>query len=233
MHAGTYELMAKRTRKRKSLDFTRFHPHSIPQGAAALLGLSYREEVEEHLDGLRQVLKHPQSEPGLTVLEFVIRELEKRATAMLKAEGYDTDINELVIWTSDSDMGVKLSSAKGVLIYAWLLRDYIEMKDYNQQALLEMMLLIASAIRAELFEPAIQGILAQQSLELGGEAAGQIRSKAAASRHKLILHQARNLLKEGKAKHDISSILAKRFELSSRQIRSILQKGGILQKKGK
>ncbi len=187
--------------------------------------------MEEAIDQLRETLTHPQTEPGLTELEFLIRQFEKSASSILKAEGFDPDPDELW-WEEDSDLGVRLASAKDVMINAWYVRDSVESGNFRE-ALVYMMLLTASAVRSELFESAMLGESTERAIAKGGKSSGQTRSQEAAARHEHIVDDARKLLNSGRASHEISSILAKRHEISARQIRSILIESGLRPKKRK
>ncbi|MCH9050381.1 MAG: hypothetical protein IIA72_04785 [Proteobacteria bacterium] len=217
---------------RKAKKSLRYPPSSDPTTWGAEFGLSYPKELEEGFERLRESLTHPQAEKGLTEIEFVIRGWEKDAEAMLRAEGYDPELSELLLWTDDHEIGVRLASAKAVLINAWRFRDSLESGDLNQ-AFINLMLLTAAAIRSDLFEPALRGFWAQISTDKGGEAAGQQRSTEADKRHWNMVRQARNLLSAGRPPHTISAIVADRHRLSARHVRSVLQKYGVLQKKGK
>ncbi len=213
---------------KKSLRYPQFR-EPIPWGAE--FGLSYPEELEEGFERLRESLTFPQTEKGLTEVEFIIRAFEKDAATILKAEGYDPDINEL-LGEDDSQMGARLASAKAVVINAWRFRDALETNRINQ-AFIDLMLLTAAAIRSDLFEPALRGIWAKIATDKGTNAARRMQSKTVTERHKAIVELGRSLLSAGKPPHNISAIIAKRLGMSPRQVRTVLQRHGGLSKKRK
>ncbi len=201
----------------------------IPWGLE--FGLSYPEELEEAFERLRESLTHPQAEKGLTELEFIIRAFEKDAATILKAEEYDPDISELL--SQDGiQMGVRLASAKAVIINAWRFRDSVETNRIDQ-AFIDLMLLTAAAIRSDLFEPAMRGIWAKIATDKGANAARRLQSKTLTERHKAIVELGRRLLSGGKPPHSISAIIAERLGMSPRQVRTVLQRHGVLSKKRK
>ncbi len=217
---------------RKPKKSLRYPPVRELNSWGAEFGLSYPEELEEVFERLRESLTQvPQTEKGLTELEFIIREFEKDAATILKAEEYDPDISEL-LWEDGIQMGVKLASAKAVIINAWRFRDSVETNTIDQ-AFIDLMLLTAAAIRSDLFEPAMRGIWAKIATDKGANAARRLQSKTLTERHKAIVELGRRLLSGGKPPHSISAIIAERLRMSPRQVRTVLQRHVVLSKKRK
>ena len=196
------------------------------------LALSYPSEIEEGLERLRESLKHPDAvKQGLTEIEFLIRDFEKSAKRLLETEGEDTDYSD-IYYDDDVLDGVRVGSAKAVIIHAENLRDAIEEKNLDE-ALIRMMLMTAAAIRMEVFEDAMWGLHAEQYMKKGGRRSGAIRREKAEPKHNRIVLEARKLRSQGVPQRKLSSTLAARFSLSTRQIREILKKYGIYEKKRK
>ena len=196
------------------------------------LALSYPDEIEEGLERLQESLHHPEAvKQGLTAVEFLIRELEEYACRLLESEGEDTDISH-ILYDDDCLDGVRISSAKAVIIHANVLRDAIEEKNLDE-ALIRMMLMTAAAIRMEIFEDAMWGLHSEQYMSKGGRASGAIRREKAAVEHHRIAVDAKKLLRDGVPRHELSSRLAKRYPLTPRRIRDVLKERGIYKKKRK
>lgn len=217
--------MAERARK----SLTYFGPWLRPDSLGIELGLSYPSEIEEGIERLREGLTHPQSEPGLTEIEFILRDFERGASRVLTAEGLDLDPDELW-WEDDSMLGVKQSSAKAVLVGTRRLRESLD-NSRPDQAIIEMMLLTAAAIRSELYEDAMLGISVERGMRKGGKASGKAGALKANSLHEQIVQRAQKLLKSGVPEHNLASTLAENIDLTPAWIRIILQKKGLLEKK--
>ena len=196
------------------------------------LALSYPDEIEEGLERLQESLHHPESvKQGLTAVEFLIRDFEKYACRLLESEGEDTHISH-ILYDDDCLDGVRISSAKAVIIQANNLRYAIEEKNLDE-ALIRMMLMTAAAIRMEIFEDAMWGLHSEQYMSKGGRASGAIRREKAAVEHHRIAVDAKKLLRDGVPRHELSSRLAKRYPLTPRRIRDVLKERGIYKKKRK
>lgn len=65
----------------------------------------------------------------------------------------------------------------------------------------------------------------------GGQSTGKARREEVGARHEAISSYAKKLLEGGKQEREVSSIVAERYELSAKQIRTILQRSGILKKR--
>ena len=194
--------------------------------------MSYPDEIEEGLERLQESLHHPEAvKQGLTAVEFLIRELEEYACRLLESEGEDTHISH-ILYDDDCLDGVRISSAKAVIIHANILRDVIEEKNLDE-ALIRMMLMTAAAIRMEIFEDAMWGLHSEQYMSKGGRASGAIRREKAAVEHHRIAVDAKKLLRDGVPRHELSSRLAKRYRLTPRRIRDVLKERGIYKKKRK
>ena len=143
---------------------------------------SYPEELDEALERLKEALSHPDSEPGLTQLEFILRRLEKEAKAVLIDHGYPTELDELkglesehtypvqleyggTAWKCDVD--IQSLSARQVLFSAMLLREAVADGE-AEQAAIEMMRLIFAAISADLHDTIMQGARARRGQSVGG-----------------------------------------------------------------
>ena len=198
------------------------------------LALSYPNEIEEGLERLYDSLDHPEAvKQGLTAVEFLIRKFEEYARRLLKSEGEDTDYSHILY--DDCVDGVRISSAKAVIIYAKNLRDArdaIEEKNLDE-ALIRMMLMTAAVIRMEIFEDAMWGLHSEQHMSKGGLASGAIRREKAAVGHNRIAVEAKKLLRDGVPQHELCSSLEKRYPLTSRRIRDVLKARGIYKKKRK
>ena len=196
------------------------------------LALSYPDEIEAGLERLQDSLDHPESvKQGLTAVEFLIRDFEKYACRLLESEGEDTEYSH-ILYDEDHLDGVRISSAKAVIIHAQNLRDAIEEKNLDE-ALIRMMLMTASAIRMEIFEDAMWGLHSEQHMSKGGLASGAIRREKAAVGHHRIAVEAKKLLRDGVPRHELCSRLAKRYPLTPRRIRDVLKARGIYKKKRK
>ncbi len=188
--------------------------------------MSYPDEIEAGLERLRDSLDHPEAvKQGLTAVEFLIRKFEEDACRLLEAEGEGTDYPHIL---NDEDHldGVRISSAKAVIIHAKNLRDAIEEKNLDE-ALRRMMLMTASAIRMEIFEDAMWGLHSEQHMSKGGRASGAIRREKATVGHYRIVAEAKKLLLDGVPRRELSFTLARRYPLTTRRIRDILKARGI------
>ena len=194
--------------------------------------MSYPDEIEEGLERLQDSLDHAEAvKQGLTAVEFLIRKFEEDACRLLEAEGEGTDYPHIL---NDEDHldGVRISSAKAVIIHAKNLRDAIEEKNLDE-ALIRMMLMTAAAIRMEIVEDAMWGLHSEQHMSKGGRASGAIRREKAAVGHHRIAVEAKKLLRDGVPQHELCSNLAKRYPLTPRRIRDVLKVRGIYKKKRK
>ena len=193
--------------------------------------LSYPDEIEEGLERLQDSLDHPEAvKQGLTAVEFLIRKFEEDACRLLESEGEDTESAHILY--NDSVDGVRISSAKAVIIHAKNLRDAIEENNLDE-ALIWMMLMTASAIRTEIFEDAMWGLHSELHMSKGGRASGAIRQEKAAVEHYRIAVEAKKLLLDGVPQHELCSILAERYSLTPRRIRDVLKVLCIYKKKRK
>ena len=196
------------------------------------LALSYPSDIEEGLEGLRESLKHPDAvKQGLTEIEFLIRDFEKGAKRLLETEGEDTDYSH-ICYDDDFSDGVRVSSAKAVIINAEILRDAIEENDWDK-ALIRMMLMTAAAIRMDVFEDTMWGLHAEQYMKKGGRRSGAIRRAEAEAEHSRIVLKAKKLVHDGVAQHELSSRIANTFNRSPKSVREILKKYGVYTKKRK
>ena len=195
------------------------------------LALSYPDEIEEGLERLQDSLDHPEAvKQGLTAVEFLIRKFEEDACRLLESEGEDTEYSH--IFYNGSVDGVRISSAKAVIIHALNLRDAIEEKNLDE-ALIRMMLMTAAVIRMEIFEDAMWGLHSEQHMSKGGRASGAIRREKAAVGHHRIAVEAKKLLRDGVPQRELCSTLAERYPLTPRRIRDVLKARGIYMKKRK
>ena len=196
------------------------------------LALSYPDEIEAGLERLQDSLDHPESvKQGLTAVEFLIRDFEKYACRLLESEGEDTEFSH-ILYDEDHLDGVRISSAKAVIIHAKNLRDAIEEKNLDE-ALIRMMSMTAAVMRTEIFEDAMWGLHSEQHMSKGGRTSGAIRREKAAVEHHRIAVDAKKLLLDGVPQHELCSILAERYSLTPRRIRDVLKVRGIYKKKRK
>ncbi|MBW1967393.1 MAG: hypothetical protein JRI48_08400 [Deltaproteobacteria bacterium] len=124
-------------------------------GDAGFLATAYPSEIKEALDSLKQSIEHPQCDPELTQIEFILNRLESEAKKVLISSGYPTDLADLW-WTEDHKMDMQAASAKQVLFSALNVRDDIA-DNRTEQVALDMLLLISSAIKAEVFDLVLDG----------------------------------------------------------------------------
>ncbi len=143
----------------------------------------------------------------------------------MESEGEDTHISH-ILYDDDCLDGVRISSAKAVIIHANNLRYAIEEKNLDE-ALIRMMLMTAAAIRMEIFEDAMWGLHSEQHMSKGGRASGAIRREKAAVEHHRIAVEAKKLLRDGVPRHELCSRLARRYPLTTRRIRDVLKARGI------
>jgi len=196
------------------------------------LALSYPSEIEEGLERLRESLKHPDAvKQGLTEIEFLIRDFEKSAKRLLESEGEDTDYSH-ICYDDDISDGMRIGSAKAVIINAEILRDAIEEKNLNE-ALIRMLLMTAAAIRMEVFEDAMWGLHAEQYVKKAGRRSGAIRQAEAEEEYSRIVQKAKKLVRDGVAQHELSSRIANTFNRSPKSVRKILKKYGVYTNKRK
>lgn len=127
--------------------------------------LAYPDELDDVLERLREWMKHPDTEPGLTPLLHILRVLEKKAEQVLEKLGFDSDLSEL-FWIQE-DAGIEAQSAKQVLISAQNLRQAIR-ENEAERAALEMMRLVFGAIKADMFSVLMTGIRVKQGQTAGG-----------------------------------------------------------------
>ena len=144
--------------------------------------LCYPDELDDILKRLQESLKYPQSEPGLTPLEFILRRFEEEARRILTEHGHPTDLGEL-LWLEDDhtypvktrmrttalklDVDIESLSAKRVLFSAQNLRHFIAANE-AEQAAIEMMRLTFAAISADMFNVLMTGVRAKQGQKKGG-----------------------------------------------------------------
>lgn len=87
------------------------------------------------------------------------------------------------------------------------------------------------AIMTELFSNASQNVMSEQkhheASSKGGAETAKVTTDALAPRNKEIVEQAVKLLKNGRGRRDLASILAKKHNLSARRVRDILKKNDI------
>ena len=137
--------------------------------------LGYPDEMDDVLERIQQWLKHPEAEPGLTPLEVILRKLEEEARTVLTSHGYSTNLGELSNLEDENTYPVKIEgggmalkcdvdiqslSAKKVLFSALNLRDDIA-NGKAEEAAIEMMKLIYSAISADMYVAIMTGIRAK------------------------------------------------------------------------
>ncbi len=196
------------------------------------LALNYPSEIEEGLERLRESLKHPDAvNQGLTEVQFLIRDFERSAKRSLKTDGKDTRISHIPYDEEFLD-GVRISSAKAVIMKAHNLRDAIEKKDLDQ-ALIQMMLMTAAAIRMEVFEDAMWGMHSELQMKKAGRHSGSIRHSEAKAEHDQITREAKELVNEGIPQHELSSRIGRKFKRSPKHVREILKKKGLYTEKRK
>jgi hypothetical protein len=96
---------------------------------------------------------------------------------------------------------------------------------------------LQQSIKTEFKESAVercrQQIKHAANSEKGGAASVQVRRSAKALRNGELAREAVKLIAGGHSPHDVCGILAQRQELSTRQIRTILQDEGVLEKRRK
>jgi len=71
----------------------------------------------------------------------------------------------------------------------------------------------------------------QVGSSLGGKTSGEQRSEDAAADHAEWVQRGSELLRQGKAPRELAAILAKRFGMSSKQMRIVLQEAGLVKKR--
>ena len=133
-----------------------------PSTFADDMATSSPSEVAGSIERLRESLTHPSSEPGLTPLKFLLRRFEKEAFQRLHKAGLLKTPEDL--WRLDDgkeEDTVELESAKDLLFRAKEIRLYLDSLGDGlgevEDVLIEMMRLIASAIRMEIYEEALHG----------------------------------------------------------------------------
>ena len=130
------------------------------------------ETFDRALEQLRESLSHPDSEPDLTPLEFLLRRLEDSARKILTKNGHPVDRDELV-WLIDEhtypistktggsclkcDLEIESLSARRVLLSALNLRDDIASKD-AESAAIEMMRIMYAAVNMDGYKTLMRGI---------------------------------------------------------------------------
>lgn len=215
--------------KRKVLRYPRLRR---PDTWGLELALSYPDEIEEGLERLHDSLDHPEAvKQGLTAVVFLIRKFEEDACRLLESEGEDTEYSH-ILYDEDHLDGVRISSAKAVIIHAKNLRDAIEEKNLDE-ALIRMMSMTAAVMRMEIFEEAMWGLHSELHMSKGGRASGAIRREKAAVEHYRIAVEAKKLLRDGVPQRELCSTLAERYPLTPRRIRDVLKVRGIYMKKRK
>ena len=140
---------------------------------------------DETINALKDMLSHPQAEPGLTVVEFILRRLEGEAKKILQEFGYPTDISELVPWLQEGESflwtdpesektyfhkvpSLQALSAKQVLCSVENIRYEISKNDAEETAL-ETMRLLFAAMAADLRDTIMDGIRKSQERKHGGK----------------------------------------------------------------
>jgi hypothetical protein len=171
---------------------------------------------DETIEKLKDILTHPQAEPGLTVVEFILRRLEKEAKKILREYGYPTDITELVPWLRDDDSfmwtdpesgntyfheipSIQALSAKQVLSSVDNIRDWISMNDAEETAI-ETMRLLFAAMNADLRDTIMDGMRTNQRRKDGGRADKSLKAVSEVIRkiisQKGMKYQAKEIWKE-------------------------------------
>ncbi len=82
---------------------------------AMAFSLEPPETLDRALEQLRESLSHPDTEPGLTPLEFMLRLLEDAAREILIENGHPADRDELVWLVDEHTFPVKTEGGGGGL----------------------------------------------------------------------------------------------------------------------
>lgn len=153
-----------------------------------VFSLDYPSAFDDTINGLKDILSHPQVEPGLTVVEWFLRRLEKEAKNILQEYGYPTDITELVPrlqegesfrWTDPRSgktifhkiPSLQAMSAKQILCSAENIRNAISKNDAEETAI-ETMRLLFAAMAADLRDTIMDGSRLSKNRKIGGEKSG-------------------------------------------------------------
>jgi len=141
---------------------------------------------DETIEKLKHTLTHPKAEPGLTAIEFILRQIENEAKKILQEYGYPIDIDELVPWLQESEgfwwtdpesgfthfhenHSIQALSAKEVLISAEKIRYEIS-KNNAEETAIETMRLLFAAMAADLRDVIMDGARNIQGRTRGGKA---------------------------------------------------------------
>jgi hypothetical protein len=139
---------------------------------AMAFSLEPPETLDRALEQLRESLSHPDTEPGLTPLEFLLRRFEDSAREVLTKNGHPTNRDELG-WLIDDhthpveakgggsglkcDLEIESLSARRVLLSVSNLREDIASNN-AESAAIEMMRIMYAAVNSEMFSLTMQGI---------------------------------------------------------------------------
>lgn len=123
------------------------------------LAFSYPDELRDAISRLRKSNENP--------LEIILQNLQVAARRKLTDAGIDADLGELQ-WIDEYDLGVGLAGARQVLFSAFTLPDLIDCDEKTQIAF-EMLVLITSAIKADLADCLFQGLQRMRGQRRGGQ----------------------------------------------------------------
>lgn len=161
--------MAKKTSP-KYLDFDHLRtrggkvvPWAGPESMAEELFLASPEELADAVRRFQDSMEHPQAEPGLTAVGFILRSLEKEAAKILDRAHGDS---------------VQVESAEDVLTRSLEVRDAIN-SGMAEDAALRMMFLTASAIRMKSHDHTMSGRYESAKQKKRGMERGDQRKAAA------------------------------------------------------
>ncbi len=171
---------AKDGRKTRPIPWAAREPHTFADDIAT----DSPSELADSIERLRESLTHPSSEPGLTPLKFLLRQLEKEAFNRLHKTGLLKTPDDLwLLDDGDQEDTVELESAKDLLFRAKEIRLYLDSLGDGlsevEDVLIEMMRLTASAIRMEIYEETLHGRYADKKQEILGRMHGEDRREKA------------------------------------------------------
>ena len=133
-----------------------------PETMAEELLLNSPEELEDAVARFNSSRENPQTDPGITVIEFILRSLEEEAKAIL---------------AQDHREDVQAKSAKDVLTRSIEVRNTIKKRTAEDTAL-RMMYLTASAIRMTIHDHALHGKYETAKQTVRGIDQGEARTAA-------------------------------------------------------
>ena len=125
----------------------------INTAAIREFSLGYPDEFDDILFRIKQWLGHPETEKGLTVIEVILRQLERDAQRILRRDQY-------------AEGNIYRLSAQTVLSSATNLREHLR-KNEAEQAAIETIRLISAAICADMHDTIVTGLRIQAGQHRG------------------------------------------------------------------